>query len=45
MSSLTFFSTCAIVLLAQSLTKEDARLVGFIFLAAAMVDLLIQIKG
>lgn len=45
MSLFTFFFICAVVLLAQCLTKEDAKIGGFIFLAVAMVDLLIQIKG
>ena len=45
MSLFTFFFICAVVLLAQSLTKEDAKISGIFFLALAMIDLVFQIKG
>lgn len=40
-----FFFICAVVLLAQCLTKEDAKIGGIFLLALAMVDLFFQIKG
>lgn len=40
-----FFFICAVVLLAQYLTKEDAKIGGIFLLALAMVDLVFQIKG
>ena len=45
MSLFTFFFICAVVLLAQCLTKEDAKIGGIFFLALTMIDLVLQIKG
>lgn len=44
MGLFTFFFICAVVLLAQCLTKEDAKMGGLFLLALAMIDLVFSIE-
>lgn len=44
MGLFSLFFICAMTLIAQSLTKDDAKIGGIFFLALAMIDLVLQLK-